>query len=280
MAINRSIRNFGFSTSPYGEKIWLTEPDTFPQLLNPGGLGISESEDKKISFDFKAENYVQWFECSKLFSSNELYIWYSVPIPKELQGHYETEYLEASAKVKLKLFEKGEIAEMNLLNSTLEFEREENWQTITVRRAIIHNELSIGKVYEYAYPFTYIDVVSSTVFRNDSNVELPLDVIIKGTCSNPTIKLIDISTGETYAWVKLKDTLQEENDYFRINSDPTDHYIVKFVNGQIVNVWGSVDRNGGAILMLRTGDTRIVYENEVADHGDVEIAMRYEYNAI
>lgn len=291
MAINRAIRNFGISTSRYSKVIWLTEPNSFPQLINPRGLGIgntteyiqvqgnfiiseTKKDQMKPQFDFLTPSYQDWLDYSKIFNqSNGLYLWYSVP----LDG---TEYVEGYARVKLRKFEKSEKKDYGMLTCPIEFDRQENWKTDVIRREIIHNEISAGKIYSYTYPVTYIDDTTSIVFDNTSNVELPLDVLIKGTCSNPMLKLIDVDTGETYAWLKIKDTLLEENDYFRINSDAADHFIVKYVDGQIVSAWGSIDRNGDAVLMIRTGKTRVEYQNEVQEHGDVEITMRLEYNAI
>jgi len=184
---------------------------------------------------------------------------------------------EYRASVDLVSIDKSEIKE-GTLACTINFKRLGRWY----KRHYIYNEgdMTGGKVYDYNYDYTYIDMEPETaIVQSDSGYESPTQISIYGPCQNPIWKHYlnneVVGTGSVQADII---------DGHRLVIDCTKiPYTVHELNidGEVVeDLYSKTDFTEKRFFFLGYGKNRIIVDHDGTNKLKLAVEARVEYETV
>jgi len=126
---------------------------------------------------------------------------------------------------------------------------------------------STGKSYPLKYPYSYgASMVMNNEIKNDFIEEVPVTVTIKGSISNPTVRLFD-ENNEEYNTVKFPNIDLNDDEYIVINSDLRKIY---YFNGEEeVDFTAETDPEFDTFLTAKRGKSTLSVNLTGADTGEL-----------
>jgi hypothetical protein len=136
------------------------------------------------------------------------------------------------------------------------------YESVTVTKTELDE--SIGKIYDYAYNYTYAETTAgSTVINNTGDIPSPCKIHIKGPITNPSWALIkdgiNIMSGKVFA------TIPDGNKII-INSSPEAMEISEYTNDGVFvgNLYGSSDFSTERFIIIPAGESTLTFTHEGA----------------
>lgn len=166
--------------------------------------------------------------------------------------------------------------EAGILRSNVELECLSLW--LVNKSAVINvTRTDDGKIYPYTYPYTYAISFNGTVeVENLSSRSVPIKLTIEGNVYNPRV-IIRQQEKEVATFRLLTD--ERENPTIVVNADPTDQYIVKFVDGDEIDIYSLQDFSKENFLFLPPGRSEIFFDPGVRENSKCTIEFKEEYIA-
>ncbi len=134
---------------------------------------------------------------------------------------------------------------------------------------------SEGKTYAYTYPFVYaVSFNGKAIVKNDSVREVPLNIKITGNVLNP--RVIIKQNGVALSGLRLLMD-EREDPIIEISSEPTNQYMIKTINGEVIDIYQEQDFTYDNFLFLPPGTSEIFFDPGVREPCVCEITFREEY---
>ena len=126
---------------------------------------------------------------------------------------------------------------------------------------------SKGKSYPLKHPYSYgASMVMNNEITNDFIEEVPVTVTIKGSISNPTVRLFD-ENNEAYNTVKFPNIDLQDDEYIVINSDLRKIY---YFNGEEeVDFTAETDPSSDTFLTAKRGKSTLSVNLTGVDTGEL-----------
>jgi hypothetical protein len=166
--------------------------------------------------------------------------------------------------------------EAGVLKSSVEIECLSLW--LVDRYSSIHvNQSDEGKTYPYSYSYLYaVSFNGKVTVVNNSAKSVPLKVKITGNVLNPRVIVrqneVDIAS--------MRLILDErESPVIEVNAYPVDQYIIKTLNGEIIDIYNSQDFSYDNFLFLPPGTSEIFFDPGVREESTCQIEYSEEYVA-
>lgn len=249
-----------------GSEFDLMRRDAF--FSDPSGLGMdrsfeqiaagydfietdSELEQKTISGEMVFAGYAQYTEFIAFCAKSPLTFCY---MPAN-------EWFYVSCKIEK--IEKGEIDQSRVLLCGIDFLCFSTWYSSeTVAKTA--DDPNIGKIYSYAYPFTYTDTTAGSILiNNDGGIDSPCRIHIMGACKNPSWSLI--VGGKIVASGKLTIEIADGNKIV-IDSSPASAEIAEYTtkNVYVKNLYQYSDFSTARFILIPPGASKLAIQHDGA----------------
>lgn len=192
---------------------------------------------------------------------------------------YEPNGTEYEAEVDIMEVEKSEIdADTSILQCDIKIKRMSRWRRVIIQR----NDPTVaqGKIYTYAYPYTYgKDIVHNVTIESDTSFESPCKITIIGNAVNPVWR--HYANGDLISSGRVNTSLTDGQRL--VIDDTTIPYTIKKLdasNNLIADLYEDSDFTTKRFFFLQRGSNRISIGHDGVDDLELAVEARLEYESI
>lgn len=270
--MNMTIRNFTLE-DVFGNVYEVSNPNTYPQFLNPKGLGYTDDgEMEKPSFDIYCLDTPTMtandqYDSLLAFIANTptLYLNYYNPTKLNAEG-----YTKVKAEVKMTKIDKTEKKDFGLLICPIEFEKQEDW---------------VGEVVNERF-FTDVDNgddwKATLEVTNKSFILTPNTITIEYPAYKPIISCY--SNGFWNASIGINHILAPGETIKIVNGGDEPEISLLDVDGEVIrNLWNDLDRTRDCQILLEPGLNSFTLWSEAsmgAQFGSTKLTWEDSYATI